>query len=108
MTSPRLLNGPLQWMSKTAGKTKLLASKITVAIDGRSKNRSENRGNVIDLDQTVPLTHLGPGLINQTCLVALNQCSLWVIHVIANSRRNPPLSVVGPIGDKTRCGRLVR
>ena len=36
------------------------------------------------------------------------QCPRWVIHVIANSRRNPPLSVVGPIGDKTRCNRFVR
>src|SRR5450759_3785076 len=97
MTSPRLLNGPLQWMSKTAGKTKLLASKITVAIDGRSKNRSENRGNVIDLDQTMPLTHLGPGLINQTCLVALNQCLLWVNHGLAIQPPDRPLSVVAPI-----------
>src|ERR1019366_8715486 len=35
-------------------------------------------------------------------------CPLWLIHVIANSRRNPPLSVVGPIGDKTWCRRFVR
>jgi hypothetical protein len=36
------------------------------------------------------------------------RCPLWVNRVTANSRRNPPLSVVSPIGDKTWCRRFVR
>jgi hypothetical protein len=38
----------------------------------------KNREDVVDLDQTEPLTRLGRGLINQTCLVVVDQ---WPLRV---------------------------